>query len=75
MPIVKPGEEKAMKVEDQYTDVFQNIELGIVLTYKSNPEMSDSDVMGALEALIDRYADRASHFGNLFPHRSRGKGG
>lgn len=44
-----------MRVEDQYTDVLQNIEFGIVTTYKDYPEMSDSDVMRMLEALIDRY--------------------
>ncbi len=50
------GEEKTMRVEDQYTDVLQNIEFGIVTTYKNYPGMSDSDVMRMLEALIDRYA-------------------
>jgi len=45
-----------MRVEDQYTDVLQNIELGIVLTYKNNRDMSDSDVIRVLEALIDEYA-------------------
>ena len=39
------GEEKTMRVEDQYADVLQNIEFGIVTAYKSHPEMSDYDVM------------------------------
>jgi hypothetical protein len=44
-----------MKVEDEYTDVLQNIELGIVITYREHPEMSDHDIMRMLEALIDSY--------------------
>jgi hypothetical protein len=51
-----PGEEKTMRVEDRYTDVLQNIEFGIVITYRNNPEMSDPEVMRMLEALIDKYA-------------------
>jgi hypothetical protein len=45
-----------MRVEDQYPDVLQNIEFGIVTAYKSHPEMSDCDVIRILEALIDKYA-------------------
>ena len=44
-----------MTVEDQYIDVLQNLEFGIVLTYKDHREISDYNVMRALEALIDRY--------------------
>ena len=44
-----------MKVEEQYPDVLQNIEFGIVMTYRDYPEMSDYDVMRTLEALIDSY--------------------
>jgi len=44
-----------MKIEDQYTDVLQNIEFGIVITYNNYPEMSDYDVMRMLEAFIDAY--------------------
>jgi hypothetical protein len=43
------------RVEDQYADVLQNIEFGIVATYRGHPEMSDYDVMRTLEALIDNY--------------------
>ena len=50
-----------MKVEDQYTDVLQNMELGIVLTYRKCPNLSDYDVMRGLEALIDAY--RAENIG------------
>ena len=45
-----------MKFEDQYIDVLQNIEFGIVITYRNNPGMSDTEVMRMLEALIDQYA-------------------
>ena len=44
-----------MKVEDEYADVLQNIELSIVVTYREHPEMSDYDVMRMLEALMDGY--------------------
>lgn len=44
-----------MRVEDQYTDVLQNIEFGIVITYRNYPEMSDYNVMRMLEAIIDSY--------------------
>ncbi len=43
------------RVEDQYPDVLQNIEFEIVTTYRRHPEMSDYDVMRALEALVDAY--------------------
>ena len=42
-------------VEDQYLDVLQNIEFGIVTVYRERAEMSDYAVMRMLEALIDRY--------------------
>jgi len=45
-----------MRVEDQYVDVLQNIEFGIVITYRNHPEMSDYDVIRLLEALINKYA-------------------
>lgn len=44
-----------MRIEDQYLDVLQNIELGIVITYRDQPEMSDYDVMRTLEAVMDSY--------------------
>lgn len=47
--------EETMTVEEQYMDVLQNIEFGIVLTYKDHREISDYNVMRTLEALIDRY--------------------
>ena len=43
------------RVEDEYMDVLQNIEFGIVATYREHPEMSDYDVMRMLDALVDSY--------------------
>jgi len=44
-----------MSVEDEYFDVLQNIEFGIVNVYKNNPDLADHNVMRILEALIDTY--------------------
>jgi hypothetical protein len=45
-----------VKVEEQYAEVLQNIEFGIVSVYRECPNLSDYDVMRALEAVIDGYA-------------------
>ena len=45
-----------MAVEDEYTDVLQNIEFSIVAVYKDEPNLLDLDVIEALEALIRGYA-------------------
>src|SRR5512141_1307935 len=44
-----------MTFEEQYEDVLQNIESGIVQVYHQRPELSDWDVELALEALIQFY--------------------
>jgi hypothetical protein len=44
-----------MRVEDEYTDVLQNIEFGVVKAYERCPGLSDYDVMHVLEALVDAY--------------------
>lgn len=44
-----------MAIEDEYLDVLQNIELGIVTAYKQNTNVTDYDVLEALEALISHY--------------------
>jgi hypothetical protein len=44
-----------MEFEEQYQDVLQNIEFGIVSVYREHPEMADFAAMRALEALIDHY--------------------
>lgn len=45
-----------MRVEEEYIDVLQSIELAIVKVYQENPDISDYTVMRALEALIDTYS-------------------
>lgn len=42
-------------VDDQYLDVLQNVEAGIVTVYRKHADMSDYAVMRMLESLIDRY--------------------
>lgn len=60
--------EKMMRVEDKYTDVLQNIEFGIVMTYRDHPELSDYGVMRMLEALIDSYtAEKIGRSPRHFP--------
>jgi len=44
-----------MRVEDEYMDVLQNIEVGVVDTYQDHPEMSDHDVLRVFEAVMDVY--------------------
>lgn len=44
-----------MRIEEEYMDVLQNMELGIVQTYRSDPDLSDYDVARALEAVMDVY--------------------
>jgi hypothetical protein len=44
-----------MKVEEQFEDVLQNIESGIVQVYHAHPELVDWDVEAALEALLQFY--------------------
>ena len=57
-----------MRVEDKYTDVLQNIEFGIVMTYQDHPELSDYGVMRMLEALIDSYtAEKIGRSPRHFP--------
>ncbi len=44
-----------MSFEDDYADVLQNIEFGIVMSWRSCPDLCDHDVMRVLEAAIDTY--------------------
>ncbi len=44
-----------MIFEDKYLDVLQNIEFGIITVYKQYQDLSDYDVMRALESIIDHY--------------------
>ena len=41
--------------EDQYLDVLHNIESGIMMVYRKEPELVDFDVENALNALIRLY--------------------
>lgn len=41
--------------EDQYLDVLHNIETGIVMVYRNEPDLADFDVENALNALIRLY--------------------
>ncbi len=41
--------------EQRYLDVLQNIEFGIVRVYQEHPEMSDWEVLAAVEALLRHY--------------------
>ena len=41
--------------EDQYLDVLHNIESGILMVYRKQPELADFDVENALNALIRQY--------------------
>jgi hypothetical protein len=42
--------------EDQYLDVLHNIESGITMVYRKEPDLADFDVENALNALIRLYS-------------------
>ncbi len=44
-----------MKFDDQYLDVLQNIESGIMSVSKKHPEMTDWDAQNAVEGLLRTY--------------------
>lgn len=44
--------------EEKYMDVLQNIEFGIVRVYRGHPELTDWDVLRAIEALIRTYQQK-----------------
>jgi len=48
-------QEITVSVEDEYTDVLQNIEAVIVEVYRQTPKLSDKDVQKAVEVLIRGY--------------------
>ena len=45
----------AEKFEEQYQDVLQNIEFGLVQAYRDNPNLVDTGTMYALDTLIKVY--------------------
>jgi hypothetical protein len=44
-----------MTFEEEYADILQNLEFGIVRIYQEHPEMSDYNAMDAIEGLIRKY--------------------
>lgn len=44
-----------MSFEDKYLDILQNIEFPIQLVYKTEKDLTDYDVLAAIEALIETY--------------------
>ena len=44
-----------MKVEDEFTDVLQNIEFGIMQAFRSDSSLLDLDAKDAVAALIRHY--------------------
>ncbi len=52
-----------MGIEDEHTDVLQNIECMVASIYRNHTEMTDYNVMRTYEALIDLYT--AEHAGRL----------
>jgi len=44
-----------LPLEEQYEDVLQNIEFGIVQVYREHPKMTNWDALAAVEALISVY--------------------
>jgi hypothetical protein len=55
----KEGEElypmSEPRFEEQHEDVLQNIEFGIISVYREHPEMTDWQVLDAIQALIRTY--------------------
>ena len=45
--------------EDQYLDVLQNLEFGIVRVYQETPDLTDYEVQSALDALLKAYKGEA----------------
>ena len=43
------------KFEEEYEDVLQNIEFGIVRVYREHPQMTDYHALSAVEALVHGY--------------------
>lgn len=44
-----------MKVEEEYTDILQNLEFVIVTAHRDHSELTDSQVSRTLDALSDTY--------------------
>ncbi len=44
-----------MRVEEEYSDILQNIESAIVTVYEANPDLVDRDVLAAIDLLLRGY--------------------
>ncbi|NOT57276.1 MAG: hypothetical protein HOP18_21960 [Deltaproteobacteria bacterium] len=50
-----------MAIEEEYEDVLQNLEFGIIQVYRQNRTLLDAHVSDALEALIHLYRSEQSN--------------
>ncbi len=48
-----------MSIEEEYSDVLQNIKQAIIADYQDNPELIDSDVETAISYLVELYGAKA----------------
>ncbi len=65
-----------MRVEEEYSNVLQNIESAIVTVYDRSPELVDRDVLSAIESLDTRLRTREEksrwrHGDAVWPSTSR----
>ncbi len=44
-----------MKIDEEYSDVLQNIESTIVIVYENEPKLVDRDVLAALDSMLRGY--------------------
>jgi hypothetical protein len=56
-----------MRVEEEYADILQNIESAIVAVYESNPDLTDRDVVAAIESLQRDYEKEKRKRAGLTP--------
>ncbi len=49
------------RVEDQYSDVLQNIEYAIVTVYEGDRRLADRDVLAAIDALLRTYTSEGAN--------------
>jgi len=57
-----------MRIEEQHTDVLQNLEFMVATVYRENPDMADYAALRAYEALIEIYsAERSGRSPRLPP--------
>lgn len=59
-----------MRVEEQYADILLNIETAIVQVYDNRPELTDRDVLSALESLQRGYEKEKRKRDGLTPEPS-----